>query len=98
MARLEKIVERFAGESQDLVESFIFGSDMREQGGRGKINARDAAVGSGGGPAGAAAIGDDEVFFVAFGFTNEFAFEGFEALPISRERSVKRYRFVYQFL
>ena len=52
--------------------------------GAGEINACDAAIGSARGPAGAAAIGDNEVFLVPFGFTDEFAFEGFETLPIGR--------------
>ena len=84
MARLEKIVERFTSESENLVECFVLGGDMREKCRRGEINACDAAIGSARGPAGAAAIGDNEVFLVPFGFTNEFAFEGFEALPIGR--------------
>jgi hypothetical protein len=78
MARLEKIVERFTSESENLVECFVFGRDMREKRGRGKIDARDAAIGSARGPARAAAIGDNEVFLVPFSFTNEFAFESFE--------------------
>ena len=98
MARLEKIVERFTSERENLVECFVFGRDMREKRGRRKINARDAAIGSARGPAGAAAIRDNEVFFVAFSFPNEFAFEGFETLPVGCECSVQRYRFVYQFL
>jgi len=84
MARLEKIVERFTSESENLVECFVLGGDMREKCRRGKINTRDAAIGSARGPAGAAAIGDNEVLFVAFSFTNEFAFERFETLPIGR--------------
>ena len=84
MARLEKIVERFTGESENLVEGFVLGGDVREKRRRGKINARDAAIGSGRSPAGPAAIGDNEVFLVPFGFTDELAFEGFETLPIGR--------------
>ena len=84
MARLEKIVERFTSESENLVECFVLGGDMREKCRRGEINACDAAIGSARGPAGAAAIGDNEVFLVPFGFTDEFAFEGFETLPIGR--------------
>lgn len=98
MARLEQIVERFASESQNLVESFVLGRDVREKRGRGKIYARDAAIGSARGPAGAAAIADREIFLVPFSFADEFAFEGFETLPVGGQRSVQRYRFVYQFL
>ena len=83
MARLEQIVERFTSESEDLVECFVLGGDVREKRGRGKINARDAAIGSARGPAGAAAIGDNEVFLVPFGFTNEFAFKSLKALLVS---------------
>jgi hypothetical protein len=40
--RVEKTVEGFAGKSENLVESSVFGVDMRQQCGRGKINSRGA--------------------------------------------------------
>jgi hypothetical protein len=44
MAGLEKVVERFAGESENLVEGLVLGVEVRHQRGRAKINARDATV------------------------------------------------------
>ena len=51
MARLENFVERFASESENLVEGLILGVDKRHEGGGGKIDPRDATVSPASGPA-----------------------------------------------
>ena len=51
MARLEKFVERFAGEDENLVEGLVLDVDKRYEGGGGKIDPRDATVSPASGPA-----------------------------------------------
>jgi hypothetical protein len=85
MARFEKLVERFASESEDLVEHFVFGVDVRQQRRRGEINARDTSVRPTDSPARTAAIRDGEIFLVAFRFTNKVGFEGSKPFAIGCE-------------
>src|ERR1700681_3415852 len=75
--RVEKTVEGFAGKSENLVESFVFGVDMRQQCRRGEINSRDATVSPASGPARTAAVGDGEILLVTPSLTNEIGFQCF---------------------
>jgi hypothetical protein len=61
LAGLEKYVESFAGESENLVEGLILGVDKRHEGRRGEIDARDATVSPASGPARTASVSDREV-------------------------------------
>src|SRR6266487_381017 len=96
--RVEKTVEGFAGKNENLVESFVFGVDMRQQCGRGEINSRDATISPASGPARTASVSKREVFLVTLSFTNQIAFERFQTLVVRGEGAMKRYGFVYQFL
>src|SRR5437763_1132814 len=77
MARLEKLVERFAGEGENLVEGLILGVDKRHQGGGGKIDPRDATVSPASGPARTASVSNREVFLVTLSFTNQISLQRF---------------------
>ena len=77
MARLEKFVERFASESENLVEGLILGVDKRHEGGGGKIDPRDATVSPASGPARTASVSNREVFLVTLSFTNQISLQRF---------------------
>src|SRR6266446_4574889 len=98
MARFEKLIEGFASESENLVESFVLRVAGGEERRRGKINASDATVGSASGPARTASVSKREVFLVTLSFTNQISLERFQTLAVGGEGAMKRYGFVYQFL
>ncbi len=89
MSRIEKSVERFARNRENLVECFIFSVDVRHERGRGEVNASDTSIGSAGGPARTAAVSDGEIFLVTLGFTNEMSLERFQTLAVSREGAME---------
>src|ERR1700730_6006619 len=97
MSRIEKSVERFAGNRENFVERFIFSIDVRQERGRGEVNASDTSIGSAGGPARTAAVSDGEIFPMTLSLTNEVGFQYFQAFAVSGDVPVKRYGFVYQF-
>lgn len=80
--RVEQVVDRFTGEREYFVEYVLLGCDMREERRRGEIDPRDAAVGSGCRPTRAAAVRNDEIFFVALRFANEIGFELLQTFPV----------------
>src|SRR6266536_1891086 len=96
--RVEKTVERFAGESENLVESFVFGVDMRQQCGRREINARDAAVGARGGPSRTTVVRRRKVIFVKPSLADEIGLHDFKPFALSDDVAVELDGFVNKFL
>jgi hypothetical protein len=80
--RIEKFVERFARNRENLVERLIFSVDVRHKRRRGKVDAGDAAVCPAGGPSRTAAVGDGEIFLMTPSLTNEIGFQCFQAFAV----------------
>jgi hypothetical protein len=56
------LVHAFAGERKNVIEGFAFGIDEGEERWRGKVDAGNAAVGAGDGPARVAIVGKRDSF------------------------------------